>query len=117
MTNQLEAIHLDTCLPDYWSGHHLPHIQIAVYQGMTIKAFKESALDALNQDAIAGDIESISTDYVINEDWYKKAVAAIRRITPAIKGTHTLFKDLDTETGDCDDCRDSVYAFVAFEEL
>lgn len=23
---KLECSHVDTCLPDYWSGHHLPHV-------------------------------------------------------------------------------------------
>ena len=113
-TAPLECIHADTCLPDYWGGHHLPHIQIPVYKGMTVKEFKECAIDELRQDAIGGDIDAISTDYVVNEDWYKRAVAAIRRITPAIKGTRTLFKDLDPQT---DDCCDSVYAFMVFDEL
>lgn len=33
---KLECCHADTCLPDYWSGHHLPHVQIAVWRGMTL---------------------------------------------------------------------------------
>lgn len=27
--------HADTCLPDCWSGHHLPHISVPVYRSMT----------------------------------------------------------------------------------
>jgi hypothetical protein len=34
MSYKFDIIHADTCLPDYWSGHHLPHVQIPVFNGM-----------------------------------------------------------------------------------
>ena len=58
MAAKLECAHVDTCLPDYWSGHHLPHVQIAVWRGMTMRQVKQAIRDELRQGAVMG-----STDY------------------------------------------------------
>lgn len=46
--------HADTCLPDYWSGHHLPHISVPVSRDMTAGALRDALRDEVNQGAIAG---------------------------------------------------------------
>ena len=56
---KLECLHADTCLPDYWGGHHLAHVQIPVYRGMTLKAIKESIRDE--------DSESVYAYFVFEE--------------------------------------------------
>lgn len=107
---KLECIHVDTCLPDYWSGHHLPHVQIAVWRGMTLKEIKRSLLSELYQSAVAG------ADYDYDDEkWHKRAVAAVNRIRPAKKGQRRFFLELEETTVD-DDCYDSVYAFFVFVE-
>jgi len=122
---KLECLHADTCLPDYWGGHHLPHVQIPVYHGMTLKAIKESLRSELNQGAIAGssdDARLLAGDIVAAgeemraHNLEKAARAAINRMRPNVKGTRRFFLDLEKEESD-NDCIDSVYAFFVFEEM
>lgn len=110
---KLEACHADTCLADYWSGHHLPHVQIPVYNGMTLKAIKDSIKSELNEGAVMG------SDYELiqSEQFYKAARAAVNRMRPNVKGQRTFFKDLEPVDNESDDCGDSVYAFFVFREL
>lgn len=122
---KLECAHADTCLPDYWSGHHLPHVQIPVYHGMTLKAIKESLRFELAQGAIAGSSEDarLLAGHSV-EAWEemrahnldKAARAAINRMRPNVKGTRRFFLDLEKEDPD-NDCWDSVYAFFVFVEM
>lgn len=62
---KLECAHADTCLPDYWCGHHRPHVQIPVTPGMSLKAIKEEIRNALWQGAVSGscDDENAETVY------------------------------------------------------
>ena len=114
MTYTLECLHADTCLPDYWSGHHLAHVQIPVYPGMTLKEIKESLHSELNQGAIAGSDERTRDDSGKEGDiWFRKAHAAINRIKPATKGQRTFFRDLEEQS---DDDMDIVYAFFVFRD-
>lgn len=32
LVGPLECVHVDTCLPDYWGGHHLAHISVPIYR-------------------------------------------------------------------------------------
>ena len=50
----LEIIHVDTCLPCYWSGHHKAHICIPVWHGMTFDQLKASLHSEISQAAIRG---------------------------------------------------------------
>ena len=111
--NRLELCHVDTCLPDYWGGHHLPHMQVPIPPGgITIKELKESLKSELNQDAIAGS----ELDVIESEEFHKKAMAAINRIQPAVKGQRKVFTDIEGPT-DGWDCGDTVCAFFVFVEL
>lgn len=38
----LECCHADTCFPCYWSGYHLPHVQIPVWRGMTLAEMQKA---------------------------------------------------------------------------
>lgn len=109
---KLECCHADTCLPDYWGGHHLPHIQIPVYRGMTHKSLIAELHSELSNGCVMG------SDPVTRDDsgpagdaWYKRAHAAINRIEFNTRGR--LFNDLEP---DSDDCEESVYAFFVFKE-
>jgi hypothetical protein len=124
LTMKLELNHVDTCLPDFWSGHHLPHVQIPVYHNMSLKDIKQALRYELSMGYVMG-----STDYarLLRDDFIgaknekladkvtRAAYAAINRIKPANKGQRKFFTDL--EPSECEDeIGDSVYAFFVFVE-
>jgi len=120
---KLECVHADTCLPDYWSGHHLPHVQIAVYPGMTLAEIKRDIRSELSQGAVMGSSENarlLSADMVAPGEekqadrLTRAAYAAVNRISPAKKGQRRFFTDIE-ETAE--DGAESVYAFFVFVEL
>lgn len=119
---KLELCHADTCLPDYWSGHHRAHLQIPVYAGMTLKAIKQALKNEISQGVVMGSERLaylLSADMVKSEEEKdadaatKAAYAAINRMKPAKKGQKRFFTDL--EPGD--ENSDEVYAFFVFMPL
>lgn len=116
---KLTAAHADTCLPSFWGGHHLPHVQVIVHKGMTLGAVKQALNNELNEGALMGsnvgdDAWSSGPD---GEAWYEAALLAISEIGVwDDRGDETpLFTDLEEETEDDDGC-ESVYAFFVFVE-
>ena len=121
---KFECCHADTCLSDYWSGHHLPHVQIPVWRGMTLKDVKSALRDELSQSAVMGSSDNARMLYadMVREDEVKQAhrviraaYAAVNRMRLADKQKRKLFMDLEESTDD--DCSDSVYAFFVFVEI
>lgn len=112
---KLQCAHADTCLPDYWGGHHLPHVQVAVHKGMHISELKRQLHDEIAQGAIGGNDPIVRDDSGPEGDkWFAKAHAAINRIKPAQKGKRRLFEDLeehDPEHGN----ESQVYAYFVFQ--
>lgn len=117
-----DCIHVDTCLPDYWGGHHLPHVQIPVWQGMTLKEIKQLLRSELSQGAVAGSTDAarfLSADMVRPEEEKqadaitRAAYAAVNRLAPAKKGQRRFFRDI--AASDDDDCH--VYAYFVFREI
>ena len=117
----LEWAHADTCLPDYWSGHHLPHIQIPVYRGMPLKQIKASMRDELRSAYVSG---TCDVARILQADWVppseeklaealtRAAYAAVNRMKPAHKGQRKFFTDLEpTEDDDY-----SVYAYFVLRD-
>lgn len=113
----LECIHADTCFPDYWGGHHLPHVQVPVWNGMSLAELKKALMSELNEGAVGG--SDAPHDY--DEQWYAAACAAVQAIeafavraikakTPA--AAENLFPLLIPQ-GDDDDVP-TVYAFFVF---
>lgn len=122
---KIEICHADTCLADYWSGHNLPHLQIPVHRGMTLREVKETIRDELRQGAVMGsgdDARLLSADMVRPEEekradrLTRAAYAAVNRLSPAKKGARRLFLELEETPDDYDG--ESVYAFfvLAVEE-
>ena len=120
---KLEFAHADTCLPDYWSGHHLPHVQVPVWHGMKLSELKQAIRDELRQGAVMGstdDARMLSADVIQPgeekraDQLTRAAYAAINRIRPAKKGARTLFSDLEPYTED--DQGETVYAFFVLVE-
>jgi hypothetical protein len=122
---KFECCHADTCLSDYWSGHHLPHVQIPVYRGMTLKDVKNAIRSELSQGAVMGSTDNarlLSAD-MVRPDEEKQAdrvtiaaYAAVNRMRLADPRKRKLFMDLE-EIDENDDCYESVYAFFVFVEL
>jgi hypothetical protein len=107
--NVYECCHADTCLSDYWGGHHRPHIQIAAYP-MTIAELKRQLISEVNQDAVMGNLDGFS---------HRKAIAAIRRLKPAVHGQRMVFKDVVPEPVEDNTFHDyeAPYAFFVFMPL
>ena len=121
---KFECHHADTCLPDYWSGHHLPHVQIPVYRGMTLKDVKNAIRSELSQGAVMGSTDNarLLSDDMVRPDEEKQAdrvfraaYAAVNRMRLADKRKRKLFMDL--EESEDNDCYESVYAFFVFVVL
>lgn len=108
---KLECIHADTCLPDYWTGHHLPHMSIPVFKGMTLEEIKKGLLNELNLDALMGNIPDIeSSEYAELCTAIKKA---IQEIKPKNEKQKTFFNDLEEND---EDSETSPYAYFVFKE-
>ena len=114
----LECIHADTCLPDYWGGHHLAHVQVPVWNGMSLVELKKALMSELNEGAVAGSDAPHDWD----EQWYAAARDAVRAIeafavraieakTPAA-AAENLFPLLIPQCDDDD--VPTVYAFFVF---
>lgn len=123
MATKLECVHADTCLSDYWSGHHLPHVQIAVWRGMTVRQVKQAIRDELRQGAVAGSTDAarlLSADMVAPEEekradqLTRAAYAAVNRLKPAKKGARRLFTNLEETPDEFDG--EYVFAFFVFVE-
>lgn len=122
---KLEIVHADTCLPDYWSGHHKAHLQIPVWHGMSLKAIKDDLKSEIRQGAIAGsdDLAYLLGSGLIkpeDEDRADKAIkavyAAINRMKPNRRGQRRFFTELEKETDDSD-YTETVYAFFVITEI
>jgi len=119
---KLECVHADTCLSDYWGGHHLPHVSVPVWRGMTIGQLRDALRSELRQGAVCGstdDARLLSAD-MVKPDEEKRADALTRAAYAAINrdvkmrkpGARHPFRDLDEES----DEDASMYAFFVFRD-
>ena len=100
--------HADTCLPDYWSGHHRPHVGIVVYNGMSFVDVRRAIRDEVRMGCIAGsdDDARYLKDDVVNDPAYAEELtravyASINRdVKPARKGARNAFPDLEKNDDD-----------------
>lgn len=51
---KINIYHIDTCLPDYFGGHHKAHLQVPVDRDTSIEDLRLSLLNELYQGAVAG---------------------------------------------------------------
>jgi hypothetical protein len=109
----LECCHAGTCLPDYWGGHHLPHIAIVAYPKSTMRDIKRALHAELNAGEVAGN-DPATWDYSgeLGDVWYKRVHAAINKMKPANKGQRTFFGDLESVFEEDSDY--FVYAYFVF---
>lgn len=120
---KFEICHVDTCLPGYWSGHHLPHVQIPVFKGMTLKQIKEYICNELRWGYVMGNDDNarlLSADIVrpgedqLTDRVTRAAYAAVNRMKPTKKGRRKFFTDLEEEEAEDSE---SVYAYFVFVEI
>ena len=118
---KMSCVHADTCLPDFWSGHHLPHVSIPVHNGMSFKAVREEIIAELRHGFVMGNSEDaelmrfdlVSPDKEARADALTRAAyAAVNRdVKPAKKGARNAFPDLEP---DLEPDSDEVYAYFVF---
>lgn len=77
--------HADTCLPDYWPGHHRPHVQVPCSgERMSLAEIRRAIRSEIAQGAVCGsddDAALLSCDFVRDE---KRADALTREVYAAI---------------------------------
>jgi len=108
---KLICAHADTCLPDYWGGHHLPHVAVPVSRDTTFADLRAAIIDELRAGALAG-ADATPEDTYENDEWYYAACEAVERdVQPPGRGVEYPFHDLDSSE---DEGSESVYAYFVF---
>ena len=101
----------DVCLPDYWGGHHLPHVAVPVSRDTTFADLRTAIIDDLRAGAVAG-ADATPEDTYENDEWYYAAIRAVMcDVQPREPGAGYPFRDLD---GSEDENSESVYAYFVF---
>lgn len=104
----------DVCLPDYWRGHHLPHVAVPVNRGTTFADLRAEILDELRMGAVAG-ADATPEDTYENDEWYDAAVRAVERdVQPRDPSVEYPFRDLDSSENEDEEYAESVYAYFVF---
>lgn len=106
----LNCVFVDACLPDYWGGHHEPHISVPVYKGMPLIDLKEELTRELCHGCVCG-----SGDQSIyeSEAWHNAALQSIQEVSLINPLAKTCFNDLDASTlaPDNDVCVQAYFIF------
>lgn len=98
---KMVCAHVDTCLQDYWGGHHLPYVQILVWPGMTLEDIKSQLKSEVYQEAVVN----------YEESEYEKYLQAIEDIeSNSAEDSH--FNEIE----ETDEDEDGVYAYFVFME-
>lgn len=121
---KLECLHADTCLSDYWLGHHLAHVCVPVWHNMTISDLRRALCDELQQGAVAGndDIARLLSGNSVEPEDEKRAdmvtraaYAAIARDVkmkkPGARYPFAEIEPVDDEDGP------SIFAYFVFREF
>lgn len=108
---KLTCAHADTCLPDYWGGHHMPHVAMPVSRDTTFADLRSMIIDELRAGAVAG-ADATPEDTYENDEWYEAALEAVERdVQPRNPSVQYPFHDLDSGE---DENSESVYAYFVF---
>lgn len=101
----------DTCLSDYWGGHHLPHVSVPVDGATTVKNLLDGVRSELNQGAVAG---ALDLEIVESEEFHTACMQAVQDLVEmnADLLTKIAFPNLEVLEGD--DCCEPVMAFFVF---
>jgi len=110
---KLLCAHADVCLPDYWGGHHLPHVAVSVNHDTSFAALRSAIIDELRMGAVAG-ADATPEDTYENDEWYKAALEAVERdVRPCDPSFQYPFRNLESSE-DEDEDSESVYAYFVF---
>ena len=102
---------VDVCLPDYWGGHHLPHVAVPVNRDTTFADLREAIIDELRMGAVAG-ADATPEDTYDNDEWYEAACEAVERDVRSNYRTGKYpFRDLYSSE---DEGAESTYAYFVF---
>lgn len=113
---QLQCLYADTCLSDYWGGHHLAHVCFPARNGMTIDEVRQALHSELDQGAIAGADKRAQDNHPEHEDWLAAAHAAVDRdVNLADPAKPHLFADLAPDD-DAGDNPNDVQAYFVFRD-
>lgn len=104
-------VHADTCLSDYWGGHHLPHVAIPVDGAITVQEVFDGIRSELNQGAVAG---SLDWEVVESDEFHDACMQAVQELLEMNVDilNKPAFPTLDL--WEEDDCSESVMAFFVF---
>ena len=127
---KLECLHADTCVSDYWGGHHLAHICVRVWRNMTIVQLRNALRNELRQGAVGGsdDVARFLSADIVRPEEEKRADMVTRAAYAAIardvrmkkRGPRFPFRDLPEDSEDSEDSEDEdfpLYAYFVFREF
>lgn len=117
---KMNCIHADTCLPDYWSGHHLPHVQIPVTRRkMSLAEIRRAIRSELNEGAVMGNDDNARILSHCHMDDTKRADTVRRAAYAAVNrdviGARKGQRFADTGVTDFSEDGDTVYMFFVFK--
>ena len=117
---RVTCAHADTCLSDYWSGHHLPHVQIPVTRRkMSFAEIRAAIRSEISMGAVMGssDDARILSDGIVSQESETRADALTRAVRAAVnrdvRGSRKGQRYADTGVDDFDS-EESVYMFFVF---
>ena len=119
---KMTCSHAGTCLSDYWSGHHLPHVMIPVTRRkMSLAEIRRAIRSEIVQGAVMGngdDARLLSADMARPEE-EKRAdaltAAAYAAINRDVKGARKGQRYVDTGVEMTDDEHvETVWLFFVF---
>jgi len=108
---KLICAHADTCLPDYWGGHHLPHVAVMVNRHTTFADLRTAIIHELRMGAVAG-ADATPEDTYENDEWYKAALGTVMcDVQPRDPSVEYPFRDLSSSENENSE---PVYAYFVF---
>lgn len=118
---KINCHYVETCLPDYWSGHHLPHVMVPVTRRkMSFAEIRRAIRSEIAQGAVMGTSEHarlLSADMVRPEE--EKRADALTAATYAavnrdVKGSRKGQRFADTRVTEFGERAETVYIFFVF---
>jgi hypothetical protein len=112
---KMTCAHAVTCLPDYWSGHHLAHVQIPVTRRkMSLAEIRRAIRSELRQGAVMGNSEDAQ---LLSDGKHTDAVtrAAYAAVNRDVIGSRKGQRYADTGVTEFGDDDETVYMFFVFQ--